>query len=590
MNLDLFLSPRKNKNLGVILDFFSCVIIILVLNKTITPAFDIKESFTSTDGVINHLWISSPLILLYLLMRALRTPSLFALFINVIAILLLNYINITKTALTGEPLSFNDLSSGVNISITAKYINYKSILIALLLGLISAIIFVFGRKIKTTINNYIIIVIALLLITPFTFASYFPVILGDNNSITEKFNALEKKYNVTYLSWDWQKNAIVNGLPMHLIQTSARKSIPTASAIERKEFSNNKIITPAALSKKPKNIIYILCESCWYNNDHFKEYFQPLLNAGFKAFRATSPVYGGGTANAEFEMLTGLPSNSGVLSGIIYQEYASLMKDNSNTLPKMLHDEGYETIAAHNYGGKFWRRDEVYKKFGFDKFLSLSDMGDLPQEYSLQRKFGTWPPDDFLLYRTVLNEIRNNKDKKIFFNLITMSTHGPFQHENDSGEGMYTQKLHESMTRLSWFTSELSKIDPDAIILVYGDHKPALNRFFYENKVFPAGTFMKTGKEDNDFLFKKEATPADYGDVPVFIKSSNEALVNNVILAANGKPFFCVSSIFDNNFIQSGLFSFNYNIEHGCLAQQPYDYKKMTTFTPPWIYALSLFE
>ena len=590
MNLDLVFSSRKNKNFGVILDVFSCFIIILILNFTITPPIDVNSSFTSAGEIINHLWISSPLILLYLLMRALRAPSIFALFINIMAILLLNYINITKTALTGEPLSFNDLSSGVNLSITAKYINYKSVSSALFLTLISIIIFVFGRKIKTTINNYIIIITSLLIIMPFTFSSYFPVILGDNNLITEKFNALEKKFNITYLSWDWQKNALVNGLPMHLIQTSARKSIPTASAVERKEFLENNINTPITSSTKPQNIIYILCESCWYNNDHFKEYFQPLLNAGFKAFRATSPVYGGGTANAEFEMLTGLPSNSGVLSGIIYQEYASLMKDNSATLPSVLHTEGYKTIAAHNYGGKFWRRDEVYKKFGFDKFLSLSDMGELPQEYSLQRKFGAWPPDDFLLYRTVLNEIRNNKDNKMFFNLITMSTHGPFQHDNDFGEGIYAQKLQESMTRLSWFTNELAKLDPNAIILVYGDHKPALNRFFYENKIFPADLFMKTGKEDNDFLFKKDATPADYGDVPVFIKSNNEELVNKVISEANGKPFFCISSIFDKNFIQSGLFSFNYNIQHGCLAQQPYDYKKMTTFTPAWIYALSLFE
>lgn len=344
------------------------------------------------------------------------------------------------------------------------------------------------------------------------------------------------------------------------------------------------------VSQGPKTVIYVLCESCWYNNEQFKQYFQPLLNAGYKTFRATSPVYGGGTANAEFEMLTGLPSNSGVLSGIIYQEYSSLIKDNASSLPNALNKKGYLTVAAHDFGGKFWRRDVMYKKFGFDKFISLGDMGELPKFYSEQRKTGTWPPDDFLLYRSVLNEIENNTDKKMFFHLITMSSHGPYPYDNDLGQGMYTARIQENVSRLVDFTKKLSQLEPDAIILVYGDHKPALNRFFYENNVLPSDLFVRTGKEDNDFLFRKDATPADYGDVPVFIKGGDEDVVKKFISDANGKPFFCVSSIFDRYFVNSGLYSFNYNVQNGCLSSQPYDYHKMITMTPSWVYSMSLFE
>jgi hypothetical protein len=61
------------------------------------------------------------------------------------------------------------------------------------------------------------------------------------------------------------------------------------------------------------------------------------------------PVYGGGTANAEFEMLTGLPSNSRVLSGTIYQEYASQFKSGSDTIASVLRQKLYYLCSTQLY-------------------------------------------------------------------------------------------------------------------------------------------------------------------------------------------------------------------------------------------------
>jgi len=589
MNSGLRSNGKGKQKISILIDFIAFLVMLFVLNKTLIVPLVGTSNYSSSYELIRYIWLSSPLILIFIILRVLGASSLFALFLTVGVILVLNYINGTKIALTGEPLSFNDISSGVNLSVSAKYVSFASILRIIAVLVLGAVVFMLGRKLITTKIHYRILVLLLIITAPFVLSPYFGEVFGNNSAITEKFNILFKKYDVAYYAWDWPKNEAAHGLPMHLVQTSVRKTVPHATRLQRELFLKNNDVDPL-VTQQPQTVIYILCESCWYDNNHFKEYFQPLVNSGYKTFRATSPVYGGGTANAEFEMLTGLPSNSGVLSGIIYQEYADLIKDNASSLPNALNHEGYLTIAAHDYIGKFWRRDVMYKKFGFDKFITLDDMGQLPKAYSDQRKTGTWPPDDFLLYRSVLNEVINNPGKKMFFHLITMSSHGPYPHDNDLGEGIYKSRVQENVNRLVEFTDKLSQLEPNAIILVYGDHKPALNRYFYENKVFPSNLFVRTGKEENDFLFGKNVTPVDYGDVPAFIKGGDDKIVQKFISDANGKPFFCVSSIFDRYFINSGMFSFNYNVQHGCLSPQPYDYHTMINVTPPWVYSLSLFE
>ncbi len=63
-------------------------------------------------------------------------------------------------------------------------------------------------------------------------------------------------------------------------------------------------------------------------------------------------------------------------------------------------------------------------------------------------------------------------------NLITMSTHGPYPRENDSGEYVYAYELKQAIERFIDFSKEVREIDPNAVIVIYGDHKPALNKFF----------------------------------------------------------------------------------------------------------------
>ncbi|AHJ73772.1 LTA synthase family protein [Kosakonia sacchari] len=578
-----------NKYINILLDACFLFIFSLLLNTTlIKPELGLSH-FSTRHELIRFGWLASPVLFIYITLRLLRSSAIFSGYLTISIILLLDHINTEKTTLTGEPISFNDLASVNNLSVATKYITSNSTLLFLSFIILGILCFFIGKKSSTTKKHYALLIVSFLITTPLTFSPYVNNIFGDTSYITQKVNLLFVKYNIAYHQWDWKSNVITHGLPIHLVQTSVRESIPSFSENNRETYSTYKANAISALHR-PRTIVYILCESCWYDSNNFKTEFQPLINAGFKAFRATSPVYGGGTANAEFEMLTGLPSNSGVLSGIIYQEYSSLLKNNADTLPSNLQHQGARSVAVHNFARAFWHRDIVYQKFGFDKFIALPDMGELPSEYAVQRKPWQWQPDDFLLYRSVLNEISNNNDKPHFFHLVTMSTHGPSDFDNDFGEKAYAFKVRESMSRMIDFTEKLASLDPNALVVVYGDHKPAMNRYFYENKVFPANYYIKKGVKDTDFFFNKNVTAKEYGDVPVFIKNNDEESLNKLIAEANGKPFFCLSAIIDKYFIHSGLPAFNYNIEHGCLAPQDYNYQNMIKITPSWIYALSLFS
>lgn len=539
---------------------------------------------------IHYLWLASPLPLSYISLRLIKIPSLISAYTVLIAFKLLEYISDIKLSLTGEVLSWNDLFSRSNISIANHYLTPWPVFCLFLAILFCVILFFISRAFYTTKKNKASLAISFMIILPFSFYTHFSSLFGEDSLLSRKMILFAKEMNVIYKSWNWPENLQDNGMAMHIVMTSSRKSAPLANENNKEMYDLEKRTGSTELPKH-KTIIYVLCESCWYDNANFKELIAPILNEGFVTFRATSPVYGGGTANVEFEMLTGLPSNSRVLSGIIYQEYSSQFKSHSDTIASALKTKGFITYAAHNYLKEFWHRDIVYQKFGFEKFDGLYEMSNisLPDQIVATKKKWQWQPDDYLLYKSAIDQLKKADKKNIFMNLITMSTHGPYPHENDSGEYVYTYELKQAIDRFVEFYKEVREIDPEAVVVIYGDHKPALNKFFMNKSVLPTNLFSKTGDHDNDFVFKWDINPTDYGDVPVFVAAGNNANLKQLVQEANNQPYFCVSSLIDKYLINSALPSFRYNIKNEC-SNTNYSYEKKINAMPSWVYSLALFE
>lgn len=569
-----------------------CVAVVIYFLRMVLDIIGDSPYGINRHEIIRMYWMSAPVIFVYLILRLINFRVLFSLYVIALVSAIISFISMTKVSLTDEPLSFNDIVAGSNVSLASKYLSAGNIMLCVGAILAGLLLFFLDRKFKIHKSNKLAVILFLALTTPMAFSPYSNAIASLPGWVKENANRLTNQYDINYFSWDWPGNVKRHGLPMHLIQTSIRRSVPDLKQDEIKEYLSLRA-TYAKSEPRNKTVIFVLCESCWYDDNNFKELYQPLMDNGFTAMRATSPHYGAGTANIEFEMLTGLPSTTQHLSGIIYQEYVDIFKDNAESFASALKRKNYYAFAAHNNSRAFWRRSDVYRKFGFDEFVDFTQMGDLPAEYGRNKKPWQWQPDDFLLYRAALKELHEKKGKPIFMNLITMSTHGPFPYLDDSGETVYKHEVAESISRLTDFAQQVQAIDKDAVIIVYGDHKPALNKYFYEHNVIPHNLFSTTGNKDEDFTFKLNATPLELGDVPVFVKSSDQNAVAKFVQDANKKPYFCVAALADKYFINSGMFSVNYTQQHGCQDPLYSDYSgyvNLINSVPSWVYSVSLFE
>ncbi|MFI3905701.1 sulfatase-like hydrolase/transferase [Ochrobactrum sp. S1502_03] len=435
-----------------------------------------------------------------------------------------------------------------HISILTKYITHEKIFFILLA--ISIILFYKFNfsKIRKRIKNYIFLVATLFLFTL------------NFHQIVQSVARSAEDQGLVYYNWDFPQNQKINGLAVHLIQTGKRPAPVAITSNQRADFQ--KLIDNATpLETSPTTFIMILCESCWHDENTFKEAFTPLSNKADAVLRGVSPVYGGGTPNATFEFLTALPTHHPSLSGIIYQEYRDYFATKTSTLPAHLQSNGFRTESIHNYLGGFWFRSTVEPKLGFDRFIGIEDIDytAVDDDY----------PSDTVLFGKALSVIKENQGKsKLFMHLATMYTHGPYRVRNgDGGVEYYREKLSKSVLDISKFIDDVRLIDKNSVILIYGDHKPGLPIMVH---------FLNEGKHL-------------LGDVPVLLFDSNRDRATSAKSELNGKPFYCMSSSLSRIYYGIELPAGRYT-EASCRAYNGDSYEAVSRSVPDWVYSAALFD
>lgn len=363
--------------------------------------------------LIPNLYATIPLLWVFFILF-IFTKAISAFILSLFIYFCLSFADFNKRAQTGQPLNYYDIVNTDMLSIALAYASSSIILCALLFFSIFIYFSRFRFSIKNLYISLIFIAISLHIIYPRGIKNY-PNFFAD---ISLKFAT---SHGLEYQKWDMIRNHRSNGLMIHLAQTADKVNIGQATELHLEKLNelhkeNN---FPIEFGRK-QQIFYILCESCWYNSEYFNEAFQPLKDAGFKAIRGISPVYGGNTVNASFEILTGLPSKS-VLNGVIYQSYYNDFSNHSLTLPQSFHNNQFRTFAAHNFKKSFWQRNTVLKKFGFDTFYGLKDMkGNINSRWSR----------DYVLYNKSKEFLNANKNEKVFSFLTTMYLHGPYRSQD----------------------------------------------------------------------------------------------------------------------------------------------------------------
>lgn len=374
-------------------------------------------------------------------------------------------------------------------------------------------------------------------------------IYGYGNSLVvfDSTNSALAKMDIGFNYFSPHDNIKQNGIFAHLIQTLAMNATPKAGP---HHFLAN--LKPAQKNLAPSlegyDIFVITCESCYFENQAnslFHNDFSRLLASGYKLSSLVSPVYGGNTAEAEFEIMTGFPANG--LPGVKFQLYGKNFSP-KESLPILLKRNHYKSYYYHNGNPSSWNREEALPKFGFEKEFFLDDM---------TKESISWP-QDAVLYNKVLDLYANDAKSPtpVYNQIMTFYSHGPYNDEHgDGGIGSYNQKVKVVVEDYLAFEQKLSEIAKQngrkIAVFIFGDHKPSLNEVFYKNDTFPKNYFSEGAQalSENNFHLRQDFTPADLSHVDkvsVFFKLINEKTPDFPKTFAD-KPIYCLPAMIANS-------------------------------------------
>lgn len=210
-------------------------------------------------------------------------------------------------------------------------------------------------------------------------------------------------------------------------------------------------------------------------------------------------TFGGGTANTEFEFLTGM-----TVGNIAYpvMPYNNFVKSDKYTLATYLKDIGYETIGMHPYTASNYHRDRVYKYFGFEKEIFIDDM----DEKTEIRNFVS----DESMYKEVIKRYEDAKKrhKNLFLFGVTVQNHSGYENlpeatiysdeiEDSKSLDSYMSLMNISDSALKFLIEHFKKEKEHVIILFFGDHNASFGtslnkKYFGNNAQYEFGNAYKT--------------------------------------------------------------------------------------------------
>ena len=195
--------------------------------------------------------------------------------------------------------------------------------------------------------------------------------------------------------------------------------------------------------------------------------------------RMLTQFIGGGTANMEFETLTGL--SMGNFRPQMNTPYQMLVPERPSfpSAVEYFTRSGHEPIGIHPYLGRMYRRDVVYPKLGFTRFLDKERM------QHKMRIGGDNFISDASAFDETLMTLEQTPDPA-FLNLVTMQNHIPLAGKfpdpipvqgqiGKQGRSLsaFARGLAHTDTSLRSFLESLEDSSEKTAVVFYGDHAPA---------------------------------------------------------------------------------------------------------------------
>lgn len=210
--------------------------------------------------------------------------------------------------------------------------------------------------------------------------------------------------------------------------------------------------------------------------------FFTSLKANYPHAYLEVPYIGSGTANVEFEILTGMSLD---YFGPGEYPYKTVLQNNAcESLAYNLKEIGYTAHAVHNHNATFYDRAHVFSNLGFDTFVSLEFMCNV-----------TYNPigwaNDSVLTDEIISCLDSTSSQDLVY-AITVQSHGIYSEQkmdgvdykfdveivdketgiNETAFEYYLTQLNDTDDFVADLITELSVRDEKTVVVLYGDHLP----------------------------------------------------------------------------------------------------------------------
>lgn len=302
------------------------------------------------------------------------------------------------------------------------------------------------------------------------------------------------------------------GFPYCFINTSVNKGIARPDNYSETEIESllkkhttngtDQILKNEKSSPAHPNIIVLQMESFTcakdYNNIKVSKDPTPVFTDLMKNYSSGTfevPACGAGTANTEFEVLTGISAR---FFGPGEYPYKGRLRTRAlESLPYVLKSQGYSTSAMHNHRALFYNRNEVYANLGFDNYTSLEYMNNI-------KKTPTGWCKDAVMTDDIMDIMKRTPGRD-FLHVISVEGHGAYPTEQvfKKPYTRVTAQDEETRWKYEYYLNECYEMDKfvgdtikrikesgePTVVLVYGDHIPALD---IKSKDYSKGNLYKT--------------------------------------------------------------------------------------------------
>ncbi|WP_129111112.1 LTA synthase family protein [Bacillus toyonensis] len=469
--------------------------------------------------------------------------------ITSLVLIIFGIVNHFKLIFRGDPFYPSDFTQITQmqsvIPMVMEYFSCWNIFLVIVSIVLLVYLVIYIRKHVPVIKPHIITRIILIC------GSTFMVYAYSNYSNTFMSNLLQK-YGVTFVAWNQNVNYGDNGFVLGFVSNLDTTVIEKPEEYSKEtmlQISNNiKKQYESNVGKKEKiekpNIIFFMSEAFWdptrLVNLSFSE--DPVANLhhyieNFPGGQTIAPVFGGSTANTEFEALTSYSMSFLKPGSIPYQQAVAGQKE-IPSIASELKNHGYYTNAIHAYGRSFYKRDDVYNVLGFDNFNAEDTMKNVEVD-------GDYI-SDVSISKEIIEEL-NKRKQPTFIHAVTMQNHFPFNpgrfeekqieisgltDEGSKAElETYTEGVRRSDEALKYLIEQIQELERPTILVFFGDHLPVLGT----NKAI----YKEAGYIENEETVNERLAMAE---TPLLMYANFDILNDNLGLVS---PIYFSNLVFD---------------------------------------------